>query len=165
MEGQSSKPLESILDDTKGHIIHALQNALVAYEAYTVEAKKFKALEEEHKECPIKLKAAIDRASENIKTATDIQEKFDEFATNVQSLETKMKGETDKVVTQHVMKTRVEMMLEYSRGEWKNWDVIGTVKIYNYKYPDDAFPVLPPADVAVKEGGEKSAKDLDVIGK
>lgn len=41
------------------------------------------------------------------------------------------------------MRTRLEMMLEYSRGEWKVWDVNKTIPIYNELYPEDAFAIEP----------------------
>lgn len=40
------------------------------------------------------------------------------------------------------MRIRVEIMLEYKRGEWKSWDIVETIIIYNAKYPDDAFPLV-----------------------
>lgn len=39
------------------------------------------------------------------------------------------------------MRTRVEMMLEYHRGEWKSWDRADNVRFYNEAYPDNAFPL------------------------
>ncbi|XP_074381688.1 uncharacterized protein LOC141723716 [Apium graveolens] len=145
--------------------LEALQNAMVAYEVYANEVKKFKALEDEHKDCSQKLQTALDRASINMKTAPEIQQEFDEFVAKVQSLEKEMKDEAVKLVTQHVMCTRVEMMLEYSEGEWKNWDVDETMKIYNDTYLDDIFRIPSPNGEDNEEGGDKSAKDLDVVDK
>lgn len=53
------------------------------------------------------------------------------------------------------MRTRVDMMLEYHRGEWSSWDVLETVRIYNKEYPDDAFPLdgLDPSNEEVKSPG------------
>lgn len=83
----------------------------------------------------------MDLAADNLKTATDVQKEFDEFAMKVQSMETGMREEAAKVATQQIMRTRVEMMLEYKRGEWKAWDIDETIRIYNEQYPEDAFPL------------------------
>lgn len=67
-----------------------------------------------------------------------------------------MHDEALKMATQQIMRTRVEMMLEYHRGEQSSWDIAETVKIYNVAYPDDAFSVngLGGNDVEAKSPKE-----------
>lgn len=78
---------------------------------------------------------------ENLKAKNDIQKELDDFALKVQSLEGDMKREAERVVHQQIMRTRVDMMLEYHRGDWHSWDVADTVRIYNEAFPNDAFPL------------------------
>lgn len=78
---------------------------------------------------------------ENLNAKNEIQKELDDFASKVQSLEDDMKREGEKVVHQQIMRTRVDMMMEYHRGEWSSLDVAETVKIYNDAFPDDAFPL------------------------
>lgn len=127
---------------------------MVAQEVYLNELKKFKDLEEEHVKCAEKLKSALDLAADNLKAAKDVQKEFDEFATKVQSMESGMRDEAAKDATQQIMRTRVEMMLEYGRGEWKTWDVNETIRIYNEQYLEDAFPL----ETAVRDDGADSPK-------
>lgn len=63
-----------------------------------------------------------------------------------------MKKEDKRVVHQQIMRTRVDMMLEYHRGDRRSQDVLETVLIYNEAYPDDAFPLdgLDPNNVEAK---------------
>lgn len=114
---------------------------MVAQEAYLNELKKYKELEEEHNKCGKKINSALGLAADNLKTAKNVQNELDEFAVKVQSMESGMREEAAKIATQQIMRTRVEMMLEYSRGEWKAWDVNETIHIYNEQYPEDAFPL------------------------
>lgn len=53
----------------------------------------------------------------------------------------KVAEEANKIVTQAVVKTKVEMILEYYRGERSTWDVTETVRIYNEAYSEDAYPL------------------------
>lgn len=112
---------------------------MVAQEAYPIELKKFKELEEEHSKCDTKINSALSLADDNLKSAKDVQREFDEFAIKVQSMESGMRDEAAKIATQQIMQTRVEMMLEYSQGKWKAWDIDETIRIYNELYPEDAF--------------------------
>lgn len=114
---------------------------MVAQEFYVNEFKKFKELEDEHEKCAEKLKSTFDLAANNLKAAKYFQCEFDEFAIKVQSMEIGMREEATRVATQQIMRTRVEMMLEYGRGEWKAWDVNETIRIYNEQHPEDAFPL------------------------
>lgn len=128
---------------------------MVAQEIYVNELKKFKELESEHSKCAEKLKLAHELVANNLKTAKEVQDEFDEFATKVQSMEIGMREEAAKVATQQIMRTQVEMMLEYVRGEWKAWDVNETIRIYNDQYPEDAFPL----EAATMDDGVDSPKD------
>ena len=103
--------------------------------------QEMKALEEEHSKCSNQLSQAKEEVSRYSRIAGDLQREFDEFATKVQGLEEKMEDEGRKVATQQIMRTRVEMMLEYQRGEWAAWDIEDTVRIYNEAYPNDAFSI------------------------
>lgn len=85
---------------------------MVAQESYLSKLKKFKELEEDHACCGENLKNALEQAADYLKTAKDVQDEFDEFAMKVQSLEVGMRDEVNKAVTQKIMCTRVEMILE-----------------------------------------------------
>lgn len=137
--------------------LQGFQCVMVAQEVYMNEFKKFKGLEKEHRKCARKIKSAFDLAADNLRAAKDVQNEFDEFVIKVQSMEAGMREEAAKVTTQQIMRTRVEIMLEYGRGEWKNWDVGETIHIYNEQYPKDAFPLEP-----VVVGGEAGAPKDDV---
>ncbi|XP_074364904.1 uncharacterized protein LOC141705945 [Apium graveolens] len=127
-----------------------LQNTMAAREFYENEFKRLSQIEVEHKDCSEKLCAVLERARENLKMAKEIQKELDDFASKVQFLKSEMRDEATKVVTQQSMRTRVEMIFKYSRGEWKSWDVADTLKIYNYSYPDDAFQVEVLVDQELK---------------
>lgn len=133
---------------------------MVAHEFYVSELKRFKKIENDHVSSAEKIKSAMDRAAENLRISREVQKEFDDFANKVQSLESNMRDETAKVATQQIMRTRLEMMLEYSRGEWQAWDVNDTIRIYNEAYPDDAFPMFAPNEV---ENEARSPKDVNPI--
>lgn len=99
---------------------------MVAREVYEHEVKRFKKIEAKHKGCATRMRAIEEMNLENLKAKNDIQKELDDFALKVQSLEIDMKKEAEKVVHQQIMRTRVVMMLEYHRGEWRSWDVIDT---------------------------------------
>lgn len=54
---------------------------------------------------------------EHLKAKNDIHGELDDFSLKVQSLENDMKKEDKRVVHQQIMRTRVDMMLEYHRGD------------------------------------------------
>lgn len=114
---------------------------MVSQEVYLSELKKFKELEDDHAGCGEKSKNALEQAADNLKIFKDVQGEFDEFVMKVQSLEAGMRDEANKIATQQIMRTCVEMMLEYNRGEGKAWDVNETIRIYNELYPQNTFPI------------------------
>lgn len=123
---------------------------------YTRNLKLFKELEVEHGACSAKLRSLKEVADARLQMVGSIQSEFDEFANRVKNLEATMHDEAQKLVTQQIMKARVETMMEFLRGEWSSSDVADTVKIYNEAYPDDAFP-----DVVVEgEGGNLGPKSV-----
>lgn len=70
-----------------------------------------------------------------------------------------MHEEAQMVITQHAMRTRVELMLEFQRGEWASWYVGETVRIYNEAYPDDTFSLYLPQG---NEGDPKTTWGTDL---
>lgn len=118
--------------------------------------KKLKGLQMEHQGCAEKLRASQELTTNYMKSANVMQRKLDDFALKVQGIEQKVVDEAHKTVYETIMKTRVEIMLEYHRGERSTWDVAETVRIYNDTYHDDAFPVygLDGDDI-----GQDSPKD------
>ncbi|XP_074351915.1 uncharacterized protein LOC141691070 [Apium graveolens] len=158
LEVQSTKSISRVLDEASCHAFHVLQNTMAARENFENELKRFNQIELEHKNCPEKLRAALERAAENLKMAKEIRREFDEFTTKVQFLESEMRDEAAKLVTQQSMHTLVDMMLEYSCGGWKSWNVVDTMKIYNDFYPEDAFQVEIPVDQKLK-----SPKDVEHV--
>ncbi|XP_074365267.1 uncharacterized protein LOC141706399 [Apium graveolens] len=141
-EAHYSGSLDVILNDATGHTFHALQASLMAREVVENEYKKLKALEIAHSGCAKKMCCAQDLATANLKASIDVQKKFDEFSAKVQPLEARMNEEAQKAITQHAMRARVEMMMEYQRGGWTSWDMNETVRIYNEAYPKDVFPLF-----------------------
>ncbi|KAL8126219.1 hypothetical protein AgCh_013493 [Apium graveolens] len=121
------------------HLI--LQSVLVAHEVYEHESKILKDIEIEHKGCASKIQIVEEQAKQNLKAKDDVHKDLKDFATKVQSLEKDMYEEAEKVVHQQIMRTRVDMMLEYHRGEWSSLYVLETVKIYSEAFSDDAFPL------------------------
>lgn len=81
----------------------------------------------------------------------EVQGELKEFVKKVQSLEEKMTEEAQEAITHHAMRTRVEVMQEYFRGEHVSWDLNETMRIYNEAYPGDAFPLFAPPTVAVAQ--------------
>ncbi|XP_074326025.1 uncharacterized protein LOC141664065 [Apium graveolens] len=142
------------MSDTVGYSFHTLQNIMVAREVYNHDMKKLKELEDGHMKCASKIQAAEELAFNNLKAMKDVQNELEEFASKVQSLEKEMRDEVEKAVHQQIMRTRVDTMLEYHRGEWKSRDVLETVKIYNTEFHDDAFSLdefnTPTDDVEMK---------------
>lgn len=114
---------------------------MVAREVYMHEMKKFKEMEVEHKDCASKIRAAEELSSRNVKAKNDVQSELDDFSSKFQYLEHDMRNEAQKVVYQQIIRTRLDMMLEYHRVEWSSWDEAEMVGIYNEAYPDDAFPL------------------------
>lgn len=127
------------------YCLQALQSVMVAREVYDHESKRLKGIEAEHQKCADKIQTAEKLASNNLKATKEVQKEFDEFANKVQSLEQSMCDEAHKVATQHVMRTRVEMILEFHHGESKSWDITDTFRFYNEAYPEDAFPLDRPS--------------------
>lgn len=117
---------------------------------------KLKTLEMEHQGCAKKLRASPELATTYMKSANAIQCELDDFALKMQGIEQKVSEESYKSITQAIMKTRVEMMLEYYRGELNMWDIAETVRIYNDDYPDDYFPL---DGLDGDENGHESPKD------
>lgn len=134
---------------------------MVAQEAYFIELKKFKELEEEHNKCGVKINSALGLAADNLKAAKNVQKELDEFDVKVQSMEAGMRDEATKLATQQIIRTHVEMMLEHNRGEWRAWDIDETIRIYNEQYPDDAFPL----EAATGNDGVDSPKDDGTVVK
>lgn len=130
----------------------------MAQDSLEDESKKLKMLESAHNGWAQKLRVAQDLAAKNLNASQDVQEELDDFALKVQSLEQKMHEEAQKIITQHAIRTRVEMMLEYQRGEWSSWDVDETIRIYNEAYPNDAFSLFIPQS---NKDGAKNAEDDD----
>ncbi|KAK1389593.1 hypothetical protein POM88_017771 [Heracleum sosnowskyi] len=139
VSGHEAKSADMLMDDVAGYAFHILQSSLVARGICKEKMKKNKEFQVEHQGCASRIRKAEEEATKNLKNANDVQKEFDEFATKVQSLELKMQEEARQMATQQIMRTRVEMMLEYQRGEWKSWDIPEMVKIYNETYPEDAF--------------------------
>lgn len=102
---------------------------MVAREVYEHEVKKFKEIEAKHKGYAYRIHSAEESSLQSLKAKNNIQSGLDDFALKFQSLESDMKKEAEKVVHQQIMRTRVDMMLEYHRGEWRSWDVAETVRI------------------------------------
>lgn len=90
---------------------------MVAREVYEHKVKKFKEIEAEHKGCAARIRFAEESSLESLKAKDDIKSELDDFALKVQSLEGDMKKEAEKVVHRQIMRTRLDMMLEYHRGE------------------------------------------------
>lgn len=90
---------------------------MVPLEFHLSELRRFKTLEEDCKDFTAKIQSALDRTSDNLKVAKEVQKEFDEFASKVQSLEAGTREQAVKTAIQQIMHTCVEMMLEYSRGE------------------------------------------------
>ncbi|XP_074365030.1 uncharacterized protein LOC141706094 [Apium graveolens] len=160
MEDLSAKELEDILDDGAGYSFYALQSILVAREIYNHKMQMNKELEVKYESCVKKLEIVENLAKERLVSLNNSQKEFDDFSNKVQSMEQDMCSEAEKVVYQQIMRTRVDMMLEYHRGEWNSWDVLETVKIYNEAFPDDAFP-LDEFNSPDDDTGMKSPKDGD----
>lgn len=97
--------------------LQTLQSTMVAHDFYLSELRRFQSLEENHKDCAARIQSALDRASDNLKASKEVQTEFDEFVSKVQSMEAEMCEQAVAAATQQIMRTRVEMMLEYSRGE------------------------------------------------
>ncbi|KAL8154671.1 hypothetical protein AgCh_000139 [Apium graveolens] len=129
IEGLSAKSVDSIMSDATGYSFHV----------YNHDMKKLNELEDEHTKFASKIQAVEELDFNNLKAMKDVQNELEEFASKVQSLEKDMRDEAEKVVNQQIMRTRFDTMIEYYRGEWKTWDVLETVKIYNKEFPDDAF--------------------------
>lgn len=128
----------------------------MAHDTVENELKKLRTLEAVHSGCAQKLQTAQDLATAYMNASKEVQKELDEFALKFQSLEKKMHEEAQKAITQHVMRNRIEMMLEYQRGEWTSWDVNKIVRIYNEAYPNDALPIyIPHGD----EDKPKTAKE------
>lgn len=53
---------------------------MVAHDFYVNELKKSKEIEAEHMGCVEKVKSVLERASDNLKAANDVQQEFDDFA-------------------------------------------------------------------------------------
>lgn len=128
---------------------------------YDHEIKRLKEIENEHKACFVRIRAVEELNFKLLKARNDIQGQLDDFAAKVQSLENDMRKEAEKAVHQQIMRTRVDLMLEYERGEWSSWDVTETVRIYNKAFPDDAFPLdgLDDHDAEVKSPKGSSHND------
>lgn len=96
-----------------------------------------------------------------MKCESVVQCELDDLSLKVQGMEQKVAEEANKIVTQAIMKTRVEMMLEYHRGEWSTWDVAETNRIYSETCPDDAFLVdcLDDDDVVQESPKDKALGD------
>lgn len=90
---------------------------MVAREVYMHEMKKFKEMEVEHKDCASKIRAAEELSSWNVKAKNDVQSELDDFSSKFQYLEHDMRNEAQKVVYQQIIRTRLDMMLEYHRVE------------------------------------------------
>ncbi|XP_074368348.1 uncharacterized protein LOC141708563 isoform X2 [Apium graveolens] len=157
MESYSAKSISQTFDETTGQAFHVFQSAMALRDLYESEFEKFSQLETEHKTCPEKLQAALDRAGENLKMAKEIQKELDDFVVKVQYLESEMREVTNKAAKQQIMRTRVEMMLEYSCGEWESWDVCDTLKTYNELFPNDAFAL---DDFNIVEGELKTPLEM-----
>ncbi|XP_074351465.1 uncharacterized protein LOC141690576 [Apium graveolens] len=131
MEALSAKPVSAILNDAAGYSFYTLQAIMVAREVHEYETKKFKDLEEEHKNCVGKIREAEELALSNLKALKDIQDELEDFTFKVQSMD--------------------------HRGEWSSWNIPETVRIYNEAFPDDAFPMNEFAGMNYNEA--KSPKD------
>lgn len=126
-------------------------------EIYTRNVKLVKELESECNECLAKIQSLKEVVESHLQLVGSIQHEFDEFARRVRDLEATMHDEAQKLVTQQIMKARVETMVEFQRGEWSLSDVDDTIKIYNAAYPEDAFPV----GVSDGDGVEQVPKPVD----
>ena len=122
---------------------------------YEHEMKRLKEVVAEHTACVARIRAVEELNSKLLKSKNDIQCELEDFVAKVQGLEGDMRAEAEKGVHQQIMRTRVDMMLEYQRGEWSSWDVAETVRIYNEAFPDDAFPLN---DVEVNDAEAKSPR-------
>lgn len=120
----------------------------MANEALREELKRLRIVANMHSGCSQRLRAAQELAISHLRTSKEVQEELDEFVEKVKKMEVVMHDEAQKVITQHTMRTRVEVMMEHFRGEHASWDLGETVRIYNEAYPDDAFPLFVPEDVA-----------------
>lgn len=112
-----------------------------------------------------KLRASQELASSYLKTRNDIQQEFDDFTDKVQDMKRKITERANKAIQQGVMKARVEMMLEYQRGEWISWDIEENGRIYNEAYLEDAIiidvmdeeePVIKSPKGSPKDGAKGS---------
>lgn len=111
--------------------------------------------------CSEKLKAARELAAAHLKTGMEIQRELDEFVEKVRVMERDLTANAQDEITRHVMRSRVEVMSEYFRGEHVGWDLNETIRIYNEAYPKDAFPLYAPPVENAKTGSV--VDEMDVV--
>lgn len=129
------------------------------------QSSKLSALEGAHSSCASRLKAAQESAAVNLKLKREVQQELKDFVSKVRVMESEMLANSQEAITQQVMRTRVEVMQEFFRGEHVSWDLDDAIRIYNEVYPQDAFALVASRDGDVAEplGAEKSgASDAKV---
>lgn len=105
------------------------------------QSSKQSTLEAAHGSCAQKLRIAQESAATNLKAGRKVQKELEDFVKKVRVMEKEMTGNALEAMTQQAMRTRVEVMQEYYRGEHVGWDLNETIRIYNEAYPMDAFPL------------------------
>ena len=116
-----------------------LQASLLARKAHKDLGSRLSALQSVHGLCAQKLRNAQESAAANLKAGREVQQELEEFVKKVKVMEVEMTGKAQEAITQQAMRTRVEVMQEYYRGEHTGWDLDETIRIYNEAYPEDAF--------------------------
>ena len=130
------------------------------------QSSKLSALENAHSSCASKLKVAQELAAVNLKSKKEVQQELKEFVSKVRVMEDEMLTKSQEAVTQQAMRTRVEVMQEFFRGEHTSWDLDEAMRIYNEVYPQDAFALSFPlgGDLSEPVEAEKSGtNDTKVV--
>ena len=140
---------------------------------YKSQLSRLSALESAHASCASKLKVAQEAAVANSKARKEVQQELKDFVQKVKVMEGEMLVKSQEAVTQQAMRTRVEVMYEYFRGEHVAWDLNEATRIYNEVYPQDALSLFVPRDEVFAEppdvekvnvSGGRGSKDVEDEG-
>ena len=122
----------------------------MAQRVHKDQSSKLSALEVAHSLCAQKLKVAQESAAANLKAGREVQKELEDFVKKVRVMEKEMTGNAHEAMAQQAMRTRVEVMQEYYRGEHVSWDLNEAIRIYNEAYPTDAFSLHVTEDEVAK---------------
>ena len=102
-------------------------------------SEKFVELKQTHASCEEKIRVLREQVFLAEREENMTKQDLNAFAAEVQESKDNLVEESRKVATQDVMRSRVETMLEFHRGEWDLEDVDEAIKIFNETYLEDAI--------------------------